>query len=92
MKADISEARGPEVTKVSPIIRYMIVRSRSLGVDGYVLAGAKYTSVRSLQASTLVSESADEVRLVSFMEYDPCFFDEDVGRVEPATNPFVPEL
>ncbi|MDO8861845.1 hypothetical protein Q6D67_09040 [Haliea sp. E1-2-M8] len=28
----------------------------------------------------------------SFLDYDLGFFDEDVGRVEPATNPFVPEL
>jgi putative transposase len=28
----------------------------------------------------------------SFLDYDLGFFDEDVGRVEPVTNPFVPEL
>jgi putative transposase len=28
----------------------------------------------------------------SFIEYDLEFFDEVVGRVEPPTNPFVPEL
>ena len=33
-----------------------------------------------------------KIWLVSFLDYDLGFFDEDVGRVEPATNPFVPEL
>ncbi len=39
-----------------------------------------------------IREVADQIWLVSFMEYDLGFFDEDEGRVEPATNPFVPEL
>ncbi len=38
-----------------------------------------------------IKEVADKIWLVSFMEYDLGFFDEDVGRVEPATNPFVPK-
>jgi putative transposase len=39
-----------------------------------------------------IQEVADKIWLVSFMHYDLGFFDEDVGRVEPTTNPFVPEL
>jgi putative transposase len=39
-----------------------------------------------------IREVADQIWLVSFMDYDLGFFDEDVGRVEPASNPFVPEL
>jgi putative transposase len=39
-----------------------------------------------------IREVADKIWLVSFMDYDLGFFDEDVGRVEPASNPFVPEL
>ncbi|MDO8862457.1 integrase core domain-containing protein [Haliea sp. E1-2-M8] len=39
-----------------------------------------------------IREVADRIWLVSFMDYDLGFFDEDVGRLEPATNPFVPEL
>jgi hypothetical protein len=39
-----------------------------------------------------IQEVADKIWLVSFMKYDLGFFDEDVGRVEPTTNPFVPEL
>lgn len=39
-----------------------------------------------------IQEVEDRIWLVSFLDYDLGFFDEDVGRVEPATNPFVPEL
>ena len=38
-----------------------------------------------------IREVADTIWLVSFMEYDLGFFDEDCGRVEPAVNPFLPE-
>jgi putative transposase len=31
-----------------------------------------------------------EVRFVCFWDFDPGFFDEDCGRVEPAVNPFLP--
>ena len=37
-----------------------------------------------------IREVADKIWLVSFMEYDLGFFDQDEGRVEPAANPFVP--
>jgi putative transposase len=37
-----------------------------------------------------IREVADKIWLVSFMEYDLGFFDQDEGRVEPAHNPFVP--
>ena len=36
-----------------------------------------------------IREVADNIWLVSFMGYDLGFFDEDVGRVEPAENPFL---
>jgi putative transposase len=36
-----------------------------------------------------IREVADNIWLVSFMEYDLGFFDQDEGRVEPAVNPFV---
>jgi putative transposase len=44
-----------------------------------------------------IREVADRIWLAgrpypSFMDYDLGFFDEDEGRVEPATNPFVPEV
>jgi putative transposase len=37
-----------------------------------------------------IREVADKIWLVSLMEYDLGFFDQDEGRVEPAHNPFVP--
>jgi len=39
-----------------------------------------------------IREVADNIWLVSFMDYDLGFFDQDEGRVEPATNPFIPEV
>jgi len=36
-----------------------------------------------------IREVADNIWLVSFMDYDLGFFDEEVGRVEPAENPFL---
>jgi hypothetical protein len=36
-------------------------------------------------------EVADQVWLVSFMDYDLGFFDQEQGRVELALNPFAPE-
>ena len=38
-----------------------------------------------------VTEVADQIWMVSFMQYDLGFFDKDTGRVEPARNPFTPE-
>jgi putative transposase len=39
-----------------------------------------------------IREVSDKIWLVSFMEYDLGFFDEDERRVEPAVNPFIPKL
>ena len=39
-----------------------------------------------------IREVADKIWLVSFIDYDLGFFDEEVGRVEPTSNPFVPKL
>jgi len=38
-----------------------------------------------------IREVADEIWLVSFMDYDLGFFDKEKGRVEPALNPFGPD-
>jgi putative transposase len=55
--------------------------------------------VRKINLSTVfagqyvgIREVGDQIWLVSFMDYDLGFFDEEVGRVEPAENPFVPKL
>lgn len=39
-----------------------------------------------------IREVDDKIWLVSFMDYDLGFFDQDEGRVEPAPNPFIPKL
>ena len=39
-----------------------------------------------------IREVSDKIWLVSFMEFDLGFFDQDERRVEPAVNPFVPKL
>lgn len=39
-----------------------------------------------------IREVEDKIWQVSFMEYDPDFFDEDENRVEPASNPFTPKV
>jgi putative transposase len=38
-----------------------------------------------------IREVEDKIWLVSFMDYDLGFFDQDEGRVEPTTNPFFVE-
>jgi putative transposase len=37
-------------------------------------------------------EVSDKIWLVTFMEFDLGFFDQNEKRVEPAENPFVPKL
>ena len=39
-----------------------------------------------------IREVSDKIWLVSFINYDLGVFDEEVGRVEPTSNPFVPKL
>jgi putative transposase len=39
-----------------------------------------------------IREIDDKIWLVSFLNYDLGYFDEEVGRVEPGPNPFVPKL
>ncbi len=39
-----------------------------------------------------IREISDKIWLVSFMDYELGYFDEEVGRVEPADNPFIPKL
>jgi len=39
-----------------------------------------------------ITEVSDDVWLVSFMQYDLGFFDQDINKVQPAENPFVPNV
>ena len=39
-----------------------------------------------------IREVGDKIWLVSFMEFDLGYFDEEESRVEPAVNPFLPKM
>jgi putative transposase len=39
-----------------------------------------------------VRQVSDRLWLVSFMDYDLGYFDDEVGRVEPIANPFSPRV
>ena len=57
------------------------------------IGGRKINLCRALAGQHVgVREVADRIWLVSFMEYDLGFFDEDENRVEPGENPFSPEV
>ena len=91
MNADIGKtaARGKE----EPDYPY---HDREIKVTkcGRICIGNRKINLSTVFAGQKVGirEVADKIWLVSFMEYDLGFFDEEVGRVEPSTNPFVPEL
>jgi len=57
------------------------------------IGGRKINLCRALAGQHVgVREVADRIWLVSFMEYDLGFFDEDENRVEPGENPFSPKV
>lgn len=59
---------------------------------GRLCIGKRKINLSQAFATQLVGirEVTDKIWLVSFMDYDLGFFDEEEGRVEPATNPFIP--
>ena len=61
---------------------------------GRICIGRRKINLSRAFAGQLVGirEVADEIWLVSFMEYDLGFFDQDEGHVPPAPNPFVPKV
>jgi len=61
---------------------------------GRICMGNRKISLSKVFAGQTVGvrEVTDRIWLVSFMNYDLGFFDEEVGRVEPTSNPFVPKL
>ena len=60
---------------------------------GRLCIGRRKINLSSVFAGQMVGirEVADQVWLVSFMDFDLGFFDHEQGRVEPAPNPFAPE-
>ena len=62
---------------------------------GRICIGRRKINLSTVFAGQYVGirEIADEVWLVSFMDYDLGFFDKDENRVEPVgKNPFAPKL
>ncbi|MGD9264867.1 MAG: IS481 family transposase [Lysobacterales bacterium] len=57
---------------------------------GRICIGKRKINLSTVFAGQIVGirEVADEIWLVSFMDYDLGFFDKEKGRVEPAPNPF----
>ncbi len=60
---------------------------------GRLCIGKRKINLSTVFAGQIVGirEVADEIWLVSFMDYDLGFFDKEKGRVEPAPNPFGPD-
>ena len=62
---------------------------------GRICLGRRKISLSKVFAGQMVGlrEVADDMWLVSFMSYDLGYFDNEVDRVEPTTNPFqsIPE-
>jgi len=53
------------------------------------IGGRKINLTRALAGQFVgIREVADKIWLVSFMDYDLGFFDEEQVRLEPAPNPF----
>lgn len=48
----------------------------------------RYAASELRTTQSVVCEVADQIWLVSFMEYDIGFFDENENRIETAPNPF----
>ena len=61
---------------------------------GRICMGGRKISLSNVFAGQIVGirEEADKIWLVSFLDYDLGYFDEDAARVEPAPNPFIPKV
>jgi len=61
---------------------------------GRICIGKRKINLSRVFAGQLVGikERADQIWLVSFMDYDLGIFDQDEGHVQPAPNPFIPKV
>ncbi len=61
---------------------------------GRICIGKRKISLSLVFAGQIVGirEEADQIWLVSFLDFDLGYFDADVGRVEPGPNPFGPKV
>ncbi len=62
-------------------------------LPGRICIGKRKINFSTVFAGQVVGirEVANDIWLVSFMDYDLGFFDNERGRVEPGPNPFVPD-
>lgn len=69
-------------------------RTRRVTRCGRICIGKRKINLSTVFAGQRVGirEVADRIWLVSFLDYDLGFFDEEEGRVEPAPNPFLPKV
>ena len=60
---------------------------------GRICIGRRKINLSKVFAGQIVGirEVDDQIWLVSFLDYDLGFFDQDEGRIEPGPNPFAPE-
>jgi putative transposase len=60
---------------------------------GRICIGKRKINLSQVFAGQLVGirEIEEQIWLVSFLEFDLGFFDQDEGRIEPGPNPFAPE-
>ena len=66
--------------------------SRHAAAAASASSGGRSISARSLPARTWASSrSSEHIWLVTFMDYDLGFFDDETCRLEPIDNPFAPE-
>jgi hypothetical protein len=61
---------------------------------GRICIGHRKVNLSTVFAGQVVGirEVDDKIWLVSFMDYDLGYFDEEEARVEPGPNPFVPDV
>ena len=78
---DVPEHPYHDRTKLVTQCGRICIRSRKINLST-VFAG-QYVGIREVD---------DKIWAVSFMEYELGYFDEEGGRVEPASNPFLTKV
>jgi putative transposase len=68
-------------------------RSIQVTSCGRICFGRRKINLSKVFAGQIVGirEVDDQIWLVSFLDYDLGYFDQDEGRIEPGPNPFAPE-
>ena len=81
---------------MATITDYMCRQEKTIQVSqrGRICTDGRKISLSMVFAGQLVGirEVEDKVWPVSFMDYELGYFDEEVARIEPANNPFIPKV